>query len=166
MAEVIAVFDLEGTLYHSGGLLWCAILKKYIGRGYDIGKVILHAPLQIVTALCYKARLTDARIVRRTMTKSLATLLKGFTKDEVSQHAHLITEKYATSLRPDMERVLQHHKLQGHTVVLVSSIFQPYLEAVGQKLGVDVTIGTKLEERSGYFNLLFARKIKIDSNPV
>jgi len=151
MAEVIAVFDLEGTLYSSGGLLWRAILKKQIGRGYGIGKVILHAPLQIATALCYKARLADERTVRRTMTKSLAALLKGFTEDEVSQHAQLIAEKYATRLRPDMEGVLQDHKLQGHTVVLVSGMFQPYLEAVGKKLGVEVIIGTKLEKRSGYY---------------
>ena len=151
MAEVIAVFDLEGTLCHSGGLLWRAILKKQIRRGYGIGKVILHAPLQIVMAFCYKARLADASTVRRTIIKSLAALLKGFTEDEVSQHAQLIAEKYATRLRPDMERILQHHKLQRHIVVLVSGMFQPYLEAVGQKLGVDVIIGTRLEKISGYY---------------
>ena len=151
MAEAIAVFDLEGTLCPSGGILWRAILKKQIGRGYGIGKVILHATLQIVTAFCYKARLVDASTVRRTITKSLAALLKGFTEDEVSQHAQLIAEKYTTRLRPDMERILQHHKLQRHTVVLVSGMFQPYLEAVGQKLGVDVIIGTKLEKISGYY---------------
>ncbi len=151
MAEVIAVFDLEGTLCHSSGLLWRAILRKQIGRGYGISKLILHAPLQIVTALCYKARLADARTVRGTMTKNLAALLKGFSEKEVSQHAQLIAEKYTTRLRPDMERVLQDHKLQGHIVVLVSGMLQPYLEALGQKLGVDVIIGTKLENKNGYY---------------
>jgi phosphoserine phosphatase len=37
-------------------------------------------------------------------------------------------------------------------VVLVSSMFQPFLEAIGLRLGVDLSIGTELEKRGSYYS--------------
>jgi len=151
MAEVIAVFDLEGTLCRGGSLMWRGIMKMRVKQGCSIGKVIVHVLSQMPMAFFYRLGLVDRCKARLILTKNIAALLKGAHEDEVNQLAQQISEKLAARLRPDMQTILQGHKQQGHKTVLTSGMFQPFLEATGQRLGVDLSIGTELKKRGNCY---------------
>jgi HAD superfamily hydrolase (TIGR01490 family) len=55
------------------------------------------------------------------------------------------------SLRPDVAEVLRQHQAQGHQVVLVSGAFEEPLACVGERLGVQHVVGTRLELNRGRY---------------
>jgi phosphatidylglycerophosphatase C len=54
-------------------------------------------------------------------------------------------------LRTDTLARLNWHREQGHRVVLVSASFEAYLGHLGQALGADVVLGTRLEIADGRY---------------
>lgn len=151
MAEVIAIFDLEGTLCRVGGLLWRELIKRQIQHCRATAKVVAHILYQVLFALLYRLRLINTRRVRLTVTKDLASLCKGLNEKELEQLGEAISEKLVARLRPDIHAILEDHKRQAHKLVVTSGMFQPFLEALGRRLGVDLSVGTRLEERGGYY---------------
>ncbi len=152
MTEVIAVFDLEGTLCRGGSFLWREMLKWQLQHSHRIGRVVAHVVYSVPTGLLYRVRLTNGRGARLGIIKDLAPLLKGLSEEDLKQLAELISERMFARLRPDIQTILEDHKRRGHSVVLVSSIFQPILEAIGLRLGMDLSIGTELEKRGSYYS--------------
>jgi hypothetical protein len=52
MAEVLAIFDLEGTLYAGGGrIIWREIIKSRIRGRLIAGKVFAHVLFQLLIDL-------------------------------------------------------------------------------------------------------------------
>jgi len=151
VAEVIAVFDLEGTLCRVGGLLWRELIKRQLEHRCGLVRVIAHVLYQVLLALLYRARLINTRRVRLTVTKDLASLFKALHQEQFEQVCELISGKLVTRLRPDIHAILKAHRQQGHKVVLTSGMFQPFLEALGRRLGVDFSLGTKLEKKGSYY---------------
>jgi phosphatidylglycerophosphatase C len=58
------------------------------------------------------------------------------------RHARRIFEEW---LRPDTTARLDWHLTSGHSVVLVSASYELYLNPLGEMLGVDAVLGTRLE---------------------
>jgi HAD superfamily hydrolase (TIGR01490 family) len=151
MAEIIAVFDLEGTLCQGGRLIWRKLIKSCSQR--PGGKVtaaghILH---QIMVSYLLKLRLIKEYKSRPMSIKSMAFLLQGFTLEEMSQLAKAISQIVIDTLRTDVASILNNHKDRGHRVILVSNLFQPFLESVGQRLGIKTTLGTGLEVKNSRY---------------
>ena len=152
MAELVAVFDLEGTLYYKGGaLIWREIVKSRFRRRGGIGKIITHVLCQVLLAVLYRLRLISTHKAHLAGTKKMATLFKGFSEEGLDQLAERVSEKLVGRLRSDIHRILQEHKQQGHRLVLVSGTFQPILQAIGRRLGVHLIIGTMLEKKDGWY---------------
>jgi len=56
------------------------------------------------------------------------------------------------SLRPDVAEVLRQHQAQGHQMVLVSGAFEELLACLGERLGVQHVVGTRLELNRGRYS--------------
>jgi len=148
MTELIAVFDLEGTLcYRGGGLLWREVVKSRFRRGSGIRKIIIHVLGQIILALLYQTRLISNYQARVVGTRKMAALFQGVTEEDLNQLAKLISIKLVERLRPEIYRMVQEHKRQNRRLVLVSGTFQPILEVIGQQFGFQLILGTKLEKK-------------------
>jgi len=85
-------------------------------------------------------------------TKGMASLLTGLSRDEMNQFAEMLADKVVATLRPDTAEILKKHRARGHQVILVSNLFQPLLEAVGQRLEVHHIVGTGLELNSSRYS--------------
>ena len=151
MAETLAVFDLEGTLCQGGALLWRETVKWQFRHGHNVVKIIVHALSVTFIGLLFKAGLIPIDRMRLSALRSMAGLLQGISEHELNQLSSLVAERMLTRLRPEMQKILQGHKAQGHRIVLMSGIFEPFLEEIGRRLGVESSIGTKLEKRGARY---------------
>jgi HAD superfamily hydrolase (TIGR01490 family) len=78
-------------------------------------------------------------------------MLKGLSKSEALS---LFTEAAQTTVdtaREETLGILRWHQEEGHTVILMSGGFQPFLQVVGNLLGINYTVGTELEEVDDYY---------------
>ena len=148
MKKIIAVFDLEGTLCQSGKLIWRELINSCSqrpGGKITASKHILH---QLTISYLLKLKLMQEYKSRPLSIKSMASLLRGFTREELSKVAQAISQIVMDTLRTDIASILNDHKKKGHSVILTSNLFQPLLESVGQRLGVRTTVGTGLEMKN------------------
>ncbi len=53
--------------------------------------------------------------------------------------------------RPEVLERVDHHRRQGHLVVLLSGALQPLLEAFAPLVGIEAVLGTQLEVREGVY---------------
>jgi phosphatidylglycerophosphatase C len=151
MTEIIAVFDLEGTLCQSGKLIWHELIRRRSRKFGGIFLAVFHILHLVLINFLFKLKLIGERQARFIPMESMAFLLVGFKISEVEELAELISQKVAATLRPDMGKVLAGHKEQGHRVILASGQFQPFLEAIGRRLGVESILGTTLETKGSKY---------------
>ncbi len=152
MPEIIAVFDLEGTLCQGGQLIWRAFIKRCYQQRGGIFRIIRYIISQTVLAYLHKLGLRSEQSTRVNAIKGMATLLNGLSRNEMSQFAELLADQVTATLRPDTAGLLKKHRGQGHQVILVSNLFQPLLEAVGRRLGIHHIVGTGLELNSTVYS--------------
>lgn len=82
--------------------------------------------------------------------RALAHLLRGFTSEEVNQIFAWGTDTYLADLyRDDVLAELKQHLDNGVTVVIVSNIFQGFVEQLVARFGVHGGVGTQLAFAAG-----------------
>jgi phosphatidylglycerophosphatase C len=70
----------------------------------------------------------------------------GRRADDVARHGReFAADVHARWLRPDTMAVMAAHRAAGDALVLVSASFETYLVPLGEQLGVDATLGTRLQ---------------------
>jgi len=151
MGQVIAVFDLEGTLTQSGRVLWKEILKWNIWRNYKFIRVISHITTQICIMFLHNTGLISAERLRLSIMRGMAGFLKGVNEEDLPKLAKISSAKLIKQLRSDIEKILQDHKRQGHILVLISTFLEPVIEMMGRRLDINLAIGTGLEKKAGYY---------------
>lgn len=145
MAEIIAVFDLEGTLCQGGRLIWHELVRRRLKQVGGFFRVTSHIFFGITMRILRKWRLIGEYKARSIGVGNMATLLGGLEISEVDILAEDIAQKVAATLRSDIQTILNEHKERGHKVILASSLFQPLLEAIGRILGISLILGTGLK---------------------
>ncbi len=81
--------------------------------------------------------------------RSLAGLLRGWTASQVASLAEWIATDFLLPLyRPDVVALLRQHKEEGHTVILVSTMYTVVLEQIARHLGADAWLGSVLDLRN------------------
>ena len=151
MGKAVAVFDLEGTIFKRSSYFMREIRNSRKRGVISRVKVAIFDISLIMIFTCYKMHLIGDLTMRTETIKRLATILKGSTEREIAQRARVFAVKYMDLLRPEISRVLQDHKTKGHTIILISGMPQPYVEAIRQELGIDIAIGTEREIKDGYY---------------
>lgn len=136
--RIVAAFDFDGTLAAGDSLL--GFLRLVCG------------PRATAWALAAQGRpamssLARGRLVERDVAKAaiLARLLAGRPLESLTPVAEAYARRLVARVRPEMRTRLQRHQEAGHEVVIVSASPELYLGRVGQGLGVDAVLATRLE---------------------
>ncbi len=149
--ETLAVFDFDGTL--SKGHLWVGISRhnrqKRVNRLAIYKYLLSHLPFWWASRL----GLYDKEKNMEQWGEDMPSLFKGLSVEKAQQAFVWIIDNYFMPLmRPDMLRILKEHQQQGREVMLLSGMFREFLDLIGQRLGVDYIIGTRLEVVGGIYS--------------
>jgi len=148
--EVVALFDLDGTLYN--GHIWEALTRYHRQQGQRRFIVAWYIISHLLPWPLYRLGLVREETMYRAWGRDLSWLMKGFTEEEALQiFRHLWEQDISPALRPEVVARLREHQAQGHQVVLVSGTFQELLKVVAAGLGIEHAVGTPLEMRDGRY---------------
>jgi phosphatidylglycerophosphatase C len=130
---VVAAFDVDGTLT----------------RRDSLGPFLVRlAGARLAVAIGRRPGLLASGLLRRDhdRLKALAcTALAGIDEGRArARGASYARELYDRRLREDTPARLREHRASGHRVVLVSASLEHYLEPLGELLGVDAVLCTRL----------------------
>lgn len=152
MNEPLAIFDLEGTLStKSGSIVWRELLVRRFHRQFGSRKVLWHLPYALFINVLYRVRIISKRKAYIIGSQETAVLLRGVSQANVNEFAEAVALKITSRVRPEICEILQEHKRQGLKIVILSGVFQPILNLVAAKLGIEIRIGTKLEQKKGRY---------------
>jgi phosphatidylglycerophosphatase C len=131
---VVAAFDVDGTLTRRDSV--APFLVRLAGP-------------RLATALARHPRALATGLVRRDhdLLKAVAcTALAGVEEQRArAEGAVYARELYDRRLREDTPARLRQHRDAGHRVVLVSASLEHYVEPLGELLGADAVLCTRLE---------------------
>jgi HAD superfamily hydrolase (TIGR01490 family) len=151
MEKVIAVFDLEGTLFKRNSDFMYEIRSNQ-GRGVKnkIG-IALFDIILIIIFILYRLHLISEQAMRTATIKRFAAVLKNSSEKKITQKANVFAANYMKHLRPEMSRIIEEHKKNGHITILLSGSLQPYIEAIKRELGMDIAKGTQIEMKKSIY---------------
>lgn len=135
-STVVAAFDFDGTLTRSDTVV--PFLRLVGRRRRRAGRLASRS---------HEVALAAARRDRDRL-REIATevVFAGVPMAEVTElaaaHGAAIS---GDRLRPDTTARLGWHRDQGHRVVIVSASYEPYVSVVGERLGIDGVVATRLE---------------------
>jgi phosphatidylglycerophosphatase C len=134
---VVAAFDLDGTLTRGGSVFgW---LRTVAGTWPAMKQALRMAP-RLAQAAVRGGPTADT-----TKQALFSSLLRGRPADEVAERsAEFGATHVATNLRTDVKARLDYHLAAGHRVVIVSASPELYVRRVGELLGVDGVVATRL----------------------
>jgi phosphatidylglycerophosphatase C len=135
---VVAAFDVDKTLTTRDSVVpFLLSLRPWP----------LRRALGSVDAVLAAAARRDRNRIKAVVTEVVFT---GRSLEEVQpvadRHGDVIHDRW---LRRDTNERLRWHVESGHRVVLVSASYELYLARLGEHLGVDAVIGTRLVEHQG-----------------
>ncbi len=135
--DVVAAFDFDGTLTR-GGSVWKFLTALRGRRPVAVAGAVL-LPRLVTAALLggHHADTAKEALFVRT--------LAGLDAAEVERRAALFgLRHFARRSRVAMRARLDWHRRQGHRIVIVSASPEYYVRAVGEELGVDGVVATRL----------------------
>jgi phosphatidylglycerophosphatase C len=136
--RVVAAFDFDGTLTR-GGSVW-QFLSAIRGR-----QAVVVAGISLWLKLV-RAALVGGDAADEAKEALFVRTLAGLPADEVARKATAFgLAHYRLRHRTKLRARLDWHRRQGHRVVLVSASPEYYVRAVGDQLGVDGVVATRLE---------------------
>ncbi|MGH9067589.1 MAG: HAD-IB family hydrolase [Acidimicrobiales bacterium] len=137
-ARTVAAFDFDGTLIRGDSLL--GFLRLACGARATALAFAGQGPM-VATSLARGGGL------ERDVAKAaiLARLLAGRRLADLEPLAEVHASHLAARVRPVMRARIAAHRAAGHEVVLVSASPEIYLARMGQLLGVDAVLATRLE---------------------
>ncbi|MEX2160446.1 MAG: HAD-IB family hydrolase [Anaerolineales bacterium] len=161
MAKAAAFFDVDGTL--TTERVWRGMLEFFTQRGLRRWTHRLfwlyHTPL----FLLYKLRLISQSGFRRPWAAHLAWYIRGYTVEQAQPVWDWVAQEYLTPYwRADALEMIRQHKSTGNMVVLVSAGLTPLEEAIAQRVGADLAVGTEPELRSGRYTGRLAGPVCLD----
>lgn len=141
---VLAIFDFDGTL--TEGHMWTGIARYHsqnkIKRSVLYYYLFSHLPIWFAA----KLKIYNDEKNRIKWGADLPSLIKGFTREDALKLFEWLADDYFMPLlRPDTIRELEAHRKQGHKTIILSGMFNDFLDVMMPRIGVDYVVGTKLE---------------------
>jgi len=139
-STTIAAFDFDATLTRRDNVvpfLWRVAGKRLAGG-------LMARPTRIASAVARR----DPNALRALASEAA---LRGVTREYFDRRATELAERIIDGgLRDDTVARLGWHRRQGHLIVIVSASYEQYVRLVGDHLGVDEVLATRVEfDRSG-----------------
>ena len=147
---IVALFDLDGTLYT--GHIIEGITRHH--RLYRTKRFYLYTFMATHIAIwpLWRLGLASEASMRELWSRDMAWTIRGWTPEEAAKAFSWIAENYVLPLvRSDILARLRHHQASGHRTILVSGTFAPLLAEIGGRLGMVETVGTPLVLRNGRY---------------
>ncbi len=149
-ASTAAIFDLDGTLFD--GHVWMAVAQYHkcrrVNRRWFYTYVAVHMPLWYL----HKLGLMSGDRARYLWARNMAWSLRGFDQAQaMAMFKWIADENIIPLLRPEVVQRLRQHQAQGNRVMILSGAFEGLLAVVGERLGVDHVLGTRLVQRNGRY---------------
>jgi HAD superfamily hydrolase (TIGR01490 family) len=142
--KTAAIFDLDGTLFT--GHFWQGIVKHHIKHKMKLPSVAAYLTTHLPLWIASKVKILSEETYKVKWGEDLAATLKGLKKDELRKTFEWVVNNYVMKLlRPDIIALLEKHKKEGHTTIVLSGSFEDFLEIIKQKLNIDHVVGTKIE---------------------
>lgn len=133
--------DVGGTVFE--GTPWATFRKHPL---YKTGQGNIEFVKFMPTYFLTKLNIVNESDMRKRWLAGMAQTFKGLTRAEVTQiYQDSIANEFQNILRQDVVEQLQMHKKQGATVILVSGIFEDFVQMLAEHIGIDGAIGTKIE---------------------
>jgi len=148
---IAAFFDLDGTLCTEH--VWRAFNRYF--TEHRRRRLLANAFLVTHFSLwpLYRLGLLSRARFFRLWIKHMPWFLVGLRREEGQEIFRWVTdEALIPSLRPDVAEALRQHQAEGHLVVLVSGAFEELLAVLGERLGVQHVVGTRLELNRGRYS--------------
>jgi len=144
---IAALFDSDGTLTEAEfgrGLL------KYAAENGRKWRVRLYYASLLAPYLLNKFSLYSDEALLRKIVGRLAWLLHGMDETQIEAIFEWNVHQYLLpTRRPEITARLDEHRKKGHKVIIVSAQYLPSLEKIGQELGVNGWVGTRIEVKNG-----------------
>ena len=133
----MAAFDLDGTLTDGGSVFrWLRATGGFKNAAKVSAKMFPKLALAAVRGG------TNADETKQDLFEAV---LKGRSLEEVAASSRKFAEHHvATKLRTDTKARLDWHRAKGHKVVLVSASPELYVSRVGELVGADGVVATRL----------------------
>ncbi|HIC89732.1 MAG TPA: HAD family hydrolase [Anaerolineae bacterium] len=145
-----AIFDLDGTLFT--GHTWYGVTRHHRSRHINRHWLYVYLAVHMPWWLLYKLGLISQVRARFAWARDMAWTLRGMSQAEGERMFAWMTDEYVLPLlRTDVVDLWRDHQAQGHRIILLSGTFEPLLAVIGQRLGVDAALGTRLELRNGRY---------------
>jgi HAD superfamily hydrolase (TIGR01490 family) len=151
MEKTIAVFDLEGTLFVRNSDFMNEIRSNQERGVKNQINIALFNMILLTIFILYKLHMISEQAMRTATIKRFAAVLKNSSEKEITQKANAFAANYMKHLRPEMSRILEEHKKNGHVTILLSGSLQPYIEAIQRELGMDIAKGTQIEIKKSIY---------------
>lgn len=144
----LAAFDVDGTLLK--GHVWSGIIKYHrqqrSKRLFLWLFALIHYPLWFLA----KFGLWDEEQFRTKWMEDFCGIFKGSKREEMRAIlSHVLEEELERDIRADLLEILKEHQAENHLVILVSGTFEELLRLLGEKIGVEHVLGTRVEFREG-----------------
>jgi HAD superfamily hydrolase (TIGR01490 family) len=140
---IAAIFDADGTLYsaqYGRGLMTYARTHGYSGRARAYYASILWV------ILLRRFGLANGEALDRAKISGLARMMRGWSEDQARPALTWVADQYLLATRrEEVIRRLEEHRSKGHLVVIASGTFLPSLRLLGERLGVNEFVGTRIE---------------------
>jgi phosphatidylglycerophosphatase C len=135
--EAVACFDFDGTLSTRDNFL--PYLRIVAGTRDLVRAIAAAAP-----ALAASRRDPSQRDVAKAimLRGTVAGRSEAYLRDVGARFARLVVARH---LAPDTMARLEHHRADGHDIVLVSASLHVYLDPIAELLGADAVLATALE---------------------
>lgn len=136
MRPVVAAFDVDGTLTDRDCVV--PFLTSTAGTSRLVAR-LLRRPVPLLSAAARRDR-------DRLKQLGAEAAFGGIPIVELDRAGRRFGDRVADGwVRSDTAARLRWHRSEGHAVVLVSASFEVYLRSLGERLGVDAVLGTRLE---------------------
>ena len=145
-----AFFDLDGTLFN--GYVWRALRRHHEARRFKLPTLYGYLLSHIALWPLKNAGLVSEEAFYRAWGENMAWLVRDVRVERAQAIWEWVTDhEILPNLRPEMREALARHRAEGQRVALLSGTFQPLLEVVAARVGVDGAVGTPLARRDGRY---------------
>jgi phosphatidylglycerophosphatase C len=138
----VAAFDFDGTLTNGGSVFPFLIAVR--GLLPVVAAVVRSSPKLIRAAIVGGSSADESK------EELFARLLGGIPSAQLDRTAATFAQRHLRKhLRPTVRRRMAWHQAQGHKVLIVSASPECYIYPVGDILGVDGVLATRLAVGGG-----------------
>ena len=141
-----ALFDIDGTLT-TGGNIWAPLMAssevRLTRKLWVYGTGLPHYTFS-------KAHMVSQQGFRDRWIRLMAWLTMGWTIEQIMSLSRTIAGTVLSpNLRTDVVSILHEHRQQGHTVILVSTMFSTIVDEMVQQVGAHAGIGSMVRFENG-----------------